>query len=69
MTDRSARRKRVHFAIDRLPWWLWPIADAAQWISCRVFSHEPITHHSTPSGAPAWFCAYCLTPQEEPSRG
>lgn len=60
MADRTARRKRVHFAIDRLPWWLWPIKDAVQWVACRVFGHEPIT--MCPCGPS---CAYC----GEPSHG
>lgn len=53
-TDSPAtrRRKRVHFALDRLPWQLWPVSAAAQWVACLALGHELIHW-------PEACCAYC----------
>jgi hypothetical protein len=61
------RRSRLQFALDRLPWWLWPIKDGITWLACKTTGHVPMQSWNPRAGA-YWHCAWCLNdvPAPEP---
>lgn len=58
MTKTERIHQKIHFWLDDLPYSLWWLNEAGNWLTCKILGHIAIPDQCM--NADHDFCAYCL---------